>query len=122
VGSIPALLPSTVTQTSIPTSAVALGIVVEIFVSVKRPLTSDGLISNVTPLALDVEISALKRVTPVPPLKLPPVPIAQDAGVPVALKLPLDCARASPEPSTVTRAATAKADANVLMYFLRGFL
>src|SRR5207253_7274493 len=42
LGSIPSLLPSTVTQTSIPTSAVALGTVVEIFVSVKRPVTREG--------------------------------------------------------------------------------
>ena len=92
--------------------------VVEIFVSVKRPLTSDGLTFSVTPLALDVEMSALNSFTPVPPLKLPSVPIAQDAGVPVALKLPLDCARASLEPSTVTRAATATKDASVLIRFL----
>src|SRR5439155_18018095 len=50
-------------------------------------------------------------------LKLPPVPIAQDAGVPVALKLPLDCARASLEPSVVKRAATAKKEADVLIDF-----
>src|SRR5206468_2332484 len=92
--------------------------VVEIFVSVKRPLTSDGLTFSVTPLALDVEMSALNSFTPVPPLKLPSVPIAQDAGVPVALKLPLDCARASLEPRTVKRPATTKKDPNVLILIL----
>src|SRR5262252_1040371 len=115
LGRMPSPLPSTVTQTSIPTSAVALGTVVEIFVSVKRPVTSEGRISSVTPLPLDVEMLALNSFTWVPPLKLPPVPIAQDAEVPVALKLPLDCAWATLEPSTVKTAATARRDASVLI-------
>jgi hypothetical protein len=46
-----------------PTSAVALGTVVEIFVSVKRPVTSEGRTTNVTPLALDVEMSELNSFT-----------------------------------------------------------
>src|SRR5262249_10653650 len=115
LGSTPSPFPSTVTQTSMPTSAVALGTVVEIFVSVKRPVTSEGRMSSVTPLPLDVEMSVLKSFTWVPPLKLPPAPIAQDAEVPVALKLPLDCARTTLEPSTVNRAATAKTDPSVLI-------
>src|SRR5262245_59450631 len=102
-----------------PTSAVAFVTAVEIFVSVNRPVTREGLMSNVTPLPLDVEMSALKICTPVPPLKLPSVPIAHDAGVPLALKLPLDCARAGAEPKATTRAATAKADAYELICFLR---
>jgi hypothetical protein len=89
VGFIPAPLPSTVTQTSIPMSADEVGIVVDIFVSVKRPVTSEGRMSRVTPFPLDVEISASKNVTSVPPLKPPPTPIAHAAPVPAALKLPL---------------------------------
>src|SRR5262249_49143439 len=98
-----------------PTSAVALGTVVEIFVSVKRPVTSEGRMTNVTPLPLDVEMSVLNSFPGVLPSKVPPVPIAQEAEVPVALKLPLDCARATLEPRTVKRAATAKRDASVLI-------
>jgi hypothetical protein len=67
-----------------------LGIVVLILVSVNRPVTSEGLMSRVTPLPLEVEIFVLNNFTPVPPLKVPPAPIAHDAEVAVALKLPLD--------------------------------
>jgi hypothetical protein len=45
--------------------------------------------SRVTPLPFDVETFALNSWTPVPPLKVPPAPIAHAADVAVALKLPL---------------------------------
>jgi len=51
--------------------------------------------SNVVPFPLPVEMFAVKEPRDVPPLKTPPLPITHDALVPVALKLPLDCARAT---------------------------
>src|SRR5215469_3518632 len=83
-----------------PTSAVALGTVVLIFVSVNRPVTKSGRISNVRPFPFDVERFAVNWPSAVPPPgppgvpNVPPVPIAQEALVPIALKLPLDAARA----------------------------
>jgi len=71
-------------------------------VSVNRPVTSEGLIFSVTPLPLDVEIFVLNIVVAVPPLRVPPAPIAQDAPVAVALKLPLDWAKTRPDPIIVT--------------------
>src|SRR5258708_14661746 len=68
--------------------------VVSILVSVKRPVTRAGLMSNVAPCPLTVEMFALKEPRDVPPLKTPPAQITHDAPVPVALKLPLDCAKA----------------------------
>src|SRR5262249_41180326 len=119
VGLIPAPsalpLPSTVRQTSIPTSAVADVTVVEIFVSVKRPVTKAGLISRVVPFPLGVEMLATNTVVPVAPLRVPPVPMLHDAGVPAALKLPLLWANANPDTDTTARTATAKRDANFLM-------
>ena len=79
-----------------PTSAVAVGTLVEIFVSVKRPVTNEGLISNVTPFPLDVEIFVVNEFTAIPPLRAPEVAsITHAALLPEALKLPLDCAKAS---------------------------
>src|SRR5262249_19068255 len=78
-----------------PTSAVAVGTLVEILVSVKRPVTSEGLISNVTPFPFEVEIFVVKEFTVIPPLRAPVVElIAHAAPLPAALKLPLDCAKA----------------------------
>jgi hypothetical protein len=84
------LLPSTVTQTRIPISADAVETLVEIFVSVKRPVTSEGLMSNVVPLPFDVEMFAVNDDATMPPLRTPPAPIEQAAALPLALKLPLD--------------------------------
>jgi hypothetical protein len=84
------LVPSTVTQTCIPMSADEVGMLVLILVSVKRPVTRAGLMSNVVPLPLPVERFAVNEVRVVPPLKTPPSPITHEAPVPVALKLPLD--------------------------------
>ena len=78
-----------------PTSADADGRLVLIFVSVKSPVTSDGVIFNVTPLPLEVEIWDEKMVVPVPPPRTPPAPIEQVAAVALALKFPLDCAKAT---------------------------
>ena len=71
-------------------------------VSVNRPVTSEGLIFRLTPLPLDVETFVLNIVVAVPPLRVPPAPIAQDAPVAVALKLPLDWAKTRPDPSVAT--------------------
>src|SRR5262249_7575083 len=99
-------------------SALALGTVVLIFVSVNRPVTKSGRISNVTPFPFDVEMSAVKFVNVVPPTKFPlpnvvahagllvvPLQIAHEAEVPVALKLPLAWAWA--------RAGTTKVQARI---------
>jgi len=78
-----------------PTSAVADETLVEIFVSVKRPVTSEGLTSNVTPFPFDVEIFVVNEFTVIPPLRAPVVElIVHAAPLPLALKLPLDCAKA----------------------------
>src|SRR2546430_14032918 len=108
---MPAPLPSTVTQTSIPMSADVVGTVVEILVSVKSPVTSDGRMFKVTPLPFDVEMLELKTVVVVPPDRVPPSPILHDAPVPVALKLPLLCVNACAAPKIVINATTAISDA-----------
>jgi hypothetical protein len=70
-------------------------------VSVKRPVTSEGLTSNVVPLPLPVEMLAVNDAPGTPPLRAPVVPlITHAAELPVALKLPLDWAKASPDAST----------------------
>jgi len=92
---------------------------VSILVWVNRPVTSDGLIFKVTPFALDVEMFALNIFTPVPPVKVPPAPMAQDAAVAVALKLPLDWARASPDPNVAINAAVEN-DTNLFILFTFG--
>src|SRR6266699_1723337 len=88
-GSTPAPLPSTVTHTWMPMSADAVETVVEILVSVKRPVTRSGRTSSSTPLPLEVLIVVVNRDKPVPPPRTPPAPILQLAAVPAALKLPL---------------------------------
>ena len=57
-GNIPAELPSTFTHTLIPISADAVETLVSILVSVKRPVTSEGLTSNVVPFPFPVEMFA----------------------------------------------------------------
>src|SRR5215472_5038728 len=69
---------------------------VEILVSVKRPVTSEGRMSNVTPFPFDVEIFVFTELSTVPPLRAPPAPITHEPPVFVALKLPLLCAKAIP--------------------------
>src|SRR5215472_17405085 len=96
VGSTPAPLPSTLTHTWIPTSDEADGTVVEILVSVNRPVTNEGRISNVTPCPPDVEMFVTKEFPTMPPLSAPFAPMAHEAPLPVALKLPLLCARQAP--------------------------
>src|SRR5215469_9076294 len=98
-GSTPAPLPSTVTHTWIPTSDEADGTVVEILVSVKRPVTNEGRISNVTPWPPDVEMFVTNEFPTIPPLRAPFAPMAHAAPLPVALKLPLLCARQAPAPN-----------------------
>jgi len=50
--------------------------------------------SNVVPLPFDVEMFAVNDDVVIPPLRTPPPPIAHAAELPLALKLPLDCAKA----------------------------
>jgi hypothetical protein len=75
-----------------PTSADAEETLVSILVLVNKPVTRAGLMSRVVPFPLPVEMFAVKELSTVPPLSTPPVPIEHEALVPVALKLPLDCA------------------------------
>src|SRR5436309_2308060 len=90
--------------------------VVEILVSVNRPVTNEGRISNVTPLPFEVEMFVSNTVSAVPlPPNLPSVPMTHAAGMALALKLPLDCAKASPDPNAAISADTAKTDANFLI-------
>src|SRR5262249_46519679 len=106
-------LPSTVTQTWIPTSADEVGMDVLILVWVKRPVTSEGLMSNVVPFPLPVDRFAVNCVRVVPDCpKLPPSPITHAAAVPVALKLPLDSANADPDAIATIRTPAPKHDAN----------
>jgi len=67
---------------------------VSIFVSVKSPVTSEGLMTNVVPLPFDVEMFAVNCEATMPVLRAPPAPIEQATELPLALKLPLDCAKA----------------------------
>lgn len=92
-------------------SAVAVGTLVEILVSVKRPVTSEGLISNVTPFPFDVEIFVVNEPAVIPPLRVPPVPIMHAKPLPVALKLPLLWAKAT----VVMKATTAT---SVAIFFM----
>src|SRR6185436_9721897 len=78
-----------------PMSADADDTVVSILVWVNSPVTNAGRMSSVVPLPLPVEMFAVNELSTVPPLSTPPAPIRHDAPVPVALKLPLDCARAA---------------------------
>jgi hypothetical protein len=87
---------------------------VEILVSVKRPVTSEGLISNVFPLPFDVEMFAVNDDATIPPLSTPPPPIEHAAELPLALKLPLDCAKATGAISV----AMASALPNIFMFII----
>jgi hypothetical protein len=51
--------------------------------------------SNVVPLPFDVEMFAVNDDATIPPLSTPPPPIEHAAELPLALKLPLDCANAT---------------------------
>jgi hypothetical protein len=94
--------------------------VVLILVSVKRPVTRAGLMSNVVPLPLPVEMFAVKEVRVVPPLKPPLTPITHDAPVPLAVKLPLDCAKVMG--ATANAIANAIADIfNFIIWFSSNF-
>jgi hypothetical protein len=61
-------------------------------------------------------MSELNTVTPVPPLRAPPAPITHAAGVPEALKLPLDYPKAMPVPSVAISTATARTDASFVIW------
>jgi len=50
--------------------------------------------TNVVPLPFDVEMFAVNDDAVIPVLRTPPVPIEQAVELPLALKLPLDCAKA----------------------------
>ena len=51
--------------------------------------------SNVVPFPFDVEMFAVNCEATMPPLRTPPAPIEHAAELPLALKLPLDCAKAT---------------------------
>src|SRR5215471_6253648 len=91
---------------------------VEILVSVNRPVTSEGLMSNVTPFPLDVEIFVVIELSMVPPLRAPPAPIAHEPPVFVALKLPLLCAKAVQAPANTTSTVINIVNLKVLNFFL----
>jgi hypothetical protein len=99
-----------------PTSAVAVGTLVEILVSVKRPVTNEGLISSVTPFPFDEEIFVVNEFTEIPPLRPPELElIAHAAPLPAALKFPLDWAKTMGENSN----AIANAPANFFVFITR---
>jgi hypothetical protein len=123
-----------VTQTWIPTSAVAVVIPLEFLfvesrlVLEKSPVTNEGVTFNVTPVPLDVLIVELIKPQGDPggvelvgtghvgPVKTPVPEVIAHAGVmAVELKLPLDWAKASPDPSTVVSPANTRTDANFVI-------
>src|SRR5262245_9020152 len=61
-------------------------------------------------------LSSFRPVTP--PLKVPPAPIAHVAAVALALKFPLDWAKAGPAAIATIKAAALKHDANFLIVFV----
>jgi hypothetical protein len=123
-----------VTQTWIPTSAVAVVIPLEFLfvesrlVLVKSPVTNEGVTFSVTPLPLDVLIVELIKPQGDPggvelvgaghvgPVMTPlPESIAHAGVTAVELKLPLDWAKASPDPSTPVDTANTKTDVNLVI-------
>src|SRR5215471_4996882 len=98
------LPPSTVTQTWIPISAVAVLTVAESFVSVNSPVTIDGVINSVTPLPFDVLMVVSSSAQDVPltvgvhsGLNVPVLELrTQTVGSTAASKLPLLWAKAAP--------------------------
>jgi hypothetical protein len=102
-------------------------------VSVNRPVTNDGVTFNVTPLPLEVLMEELIKPQNEPvagvdpptvqvgpfrlltPVVAWPVAIAHDGVTAVELKLPLLCARASPDPNTAIRAASEKTASDFLI-------
>src|SRR5262245_54138159 len=70
---VPEMSGSTNTQTWIPTSAVALSIVLDRLVLVKSPVSTDGRMSRVVPLPFGVLTSEIREVSSVPPLRVAPV-------------------------------------------------
>src|SRR2546430_12907041 len=96
------LPPSTVTQTWIPISAVAVLSVEESFVSVKSPVTIEGVIKSGKPLPFEVFMVVSSSAHEVPlvvgvhsGLNVPVLELrTQTVGSTAASKLPLLCARA----------------------------
>ncbi len=70
--------------------------------------------SNVVPLPFDVEMFAVNDDATIPPLRTPPSPIAHAAELPLALKLPLDCAKAT----GAINNAIANALPNIFMFII----
>jgi hypothetical protein len=123
-----------VTQTWIPTSAVAVVMPLEFLfvesrlVLVKSPVTNEGVTFSVTPLPLDVLIVEVIKpqgdpggvelvgVGQVGPVMTPlPESMAHAGVTAVELKLPVDWAKASPEPRTAIDAVSTKTDANFVI-------
>jgi hypothetical protein len=100
-----------------PTSAVADETLVEILVSVKRPVTNEGLTSNVSPFPFDVEIFVVNEFTVKPPLRAPDVELIWHAApLPEALKLPLDCAKEMGAINIAVAIANANVHTNFFMF------
>jgi hypothetical protein len=91
---------------------------VSIFVRVKRPVTIDGVIFNVTPCPFEVEISELQSVIPVPPARAPPAPMEHVAGTAKALKLPLLWATAKVVPRTMRITANPSSASSLFIFFI----
>ncbi len=71
--------------------------------------------SNVVPLPFDVEMFAVNDDAVIPALRTPPPPIVQAVELPLALKLPLDCANAT----GAIIVAIANALPNVFLFIIR---
>ena len=70
--------------------------------------------TNVVPLPFDVEMFAVNDDAVMPVLRTPPVPIEQAVELPLALKLPLDCAKAM----GAINIANANALANLFIFII----
>src|SRR5262249_41265945 len=119
--------PSTVTQTWIPISAVAVVTVEESFVLVNSPVTIEGGINEVTPLPFEVLMVVSSSAQEVPlavgvhsGLNAPVLELrTQTVGSTAASKLPLLWAKAGPEAiASVTASARLRIYDTCLIVFL----
>jgi hypothetical protein len=72
--------------------------------------------TNVVPLPFDVEMFAVNCEATMPVLRAPPAPIEQATELPLALKLPLDCAKAMGAINIAVAIANASVHANFFMF------
>jgi len=83
----------------------------EIDVSVRRPVTAEGLTTSATPLPLDTFMVVLREVWLVPPPSNPPMSVQAVVSL-LKLKLPLLWANAGMAPNARTSRAVANANRN----------